>query len=103
MRQLIAYKFLYEKDTRKKTLYKVSHGTLVFLEPAKTSSLKHGLKKGAYVNKKIEITNEMVDKFERLVLNIWGKMNAVEFDKFPDRDKKKCVGCNYDDICWEPK
>ncbi|MBL7158358.1 MAG: ATP-dependent helicase [Candidatus Omnitrophica bacterium] len=103
MRQLIAYKLLYEKDIHEPPLYKVSHGTLVFLEPAKNSSLKHGLTKGTYVNKKTEITNEMVDKFEKLVLNIWKKINALEFDKFPERDKEKCRGCDYDDICWESK
>lgn len=100
-RQLVAYKMLYEKDGREKPQYKVSHGVLVFLEPAAMTSPKYSLTKGDYVDKKVAVTDAMVEELEGVIYKVWKQLNNLEFDKFPERDTKKCRTCAYDAICWE--
>ncbi|MEE9499991.1 MAG: PD-(D/E)XK nuclease family protein [Candidatus Omnitrophota bacterium] len=101
MRQLIAYKMLYEKDTYEPAKYRVSHGVLVFLEPVKNTSQKYNLTKGEYVNKRLAITGEMVNEFEDVVFRVWKQINSLEFDKLPEKDPKKCRDCAFNTICWE--
>lgn len=101
LRQLVAYKMLYERDIYELPKYNVSHGILVFLEPVKNTSRKYNLTTGDYIDKKISITNEMVDEFEEVILKIWREINNLEFDKLPERDPKKCLNCAFDSICWE--
>ncbi|MCQ9206609.1 MAG: ATP-dependent helicase [Omnitrophica bacterium] len=100
-RQLVAYKMLYEKDSREKPQYKVSHGVLVFLEPAAKTSPKYSLTKGDYIDKKVAVTDDMVEELEGIIYKVWKQLNNLEFDKFSERDTKKCRNCAYDSICWE--
>jgi len=101
LRQLVAYKMLYEKDPTESKGHTVSHGVLVFLEPARVTSRKYSLTKGEYKDKKIYITDAMVDEFECLIQEVWKKINSLEFDKLPERDPKKCTYCAFNAICWE--
>ena len=101
LRQLVAYKLLYENDTYEPAKYTVTHGELVFLEPVKESSRKYNLTKGSYANKKVQITDEMVSELENLILEKWKEINKLEFDKLPERDQKKCGFCVFNSICWE--
>ncbi len=101
LRQLIAYKMLYERDTYEPAKYRVSHGVLVFLEPVKNTSQKYNLTKGDYVNKGLAITDKMVNEFEDVVFRVWKQINNLEFDKLPEKDPKKCAGCAFNSICWE--
>jgi len=100
-RQLVAYKMLYERDTREPSEYRVSHGVLVFLEPAKRSHRRYNLKKGDYVEKKLKITDEKVDELEKGILEVWRRINNLEFDKLPEPDPKKCKNCVFYSTCWE--
>jgi len=74
---------------------------LVFLESVKNSSRKFDLKKGDYVNKKICVTNEMVDELENLIQVVFKQISSLEFDKLPEKDPKKCLMCAFSSICWE--
>ena len=100
LRQLVAYKMLYERDTYEPAGYHVSHGVLAFLEPAKNTSRKYNLTKGEYVDKKIPVTEKMVDEFEGVILSVWRQINNLEFDKLPERDRSKCGNCAFDSMCW---
>ena len=101
LRQLVAYKMLYERDTYEPAKYKASHGVLVFLEPIKKTSLKYSLTKGDYIDKKVPITNEMVDELEEVICGAWKEINKLRFDKLPERDPEKCNNCAFNSICWE--
>ena len=103
LRQLVAYKMLYEKDTYEPARYRVSHGILVFLEPVKKSSRKYGITEGGYVNKKIAVSNNMVAELENLILEVHKQLCNLEFDKLPGRTEKKCANCAYDSMCWSDK
>jgi len=100
LRQLVAYKLLYEKDTYEPARYKVSHGVLVFLEPVRSTSRKYSLTKGQYIDKKVSITDEMVGSLEEVVRKIWLDISSLKFEKLPERSYKKCDNCSYDSICW---
>ena len=101
LRQLVAYKMLYENDTYEPAKYKVSHGVLVFLEAAKNTTEKYELKKGEFVDVKLEVTKDLVKEFEHLTENLWKQISNLEFDKLPERDPKKCKNCAFNSICWE--
>ncbi|MFH1594174.1 MAG: ATP-dependent DNA helicase [Candidatus Omnitrophota bacterium] len=101
LRQLVAYKMLYERDTYERTKYIVTHGVLVFLEQTKSAVLKYNIRKGEYVDKKVEITGEMTAELEGVISRTWKKISDLEFEKLPERDYKKCNNCTYDSICWE--
>jgi len=101
LRQLVAYKLLFDKDKDRNRGFKVSEGVLVFVEPVKTSIIKYGLKKGEFINKKIRIPDKMVAELEELIKKIWKDIQQLRFEKLPQRDQKKCSRCNYDNICWE--
>ena len=100
LRQLVAYKMLYEKDTYEPAKYKVSHGVLVFLEPVKRASRKYNLEEGSYIERKVPITDEMTRKLEDVIRKVSGQINNLEFEKFLERDPKKCKNCNFDSMCW---
>ena len=100
LRQLVAYKMLYEKDTYEPAKYKVSHGVLVFLEPVKRASRKYNLEEASYIDRKVPITDEMTRKLEDVIYKVSGQINNLEFEKLPERDPKKCKNCNFDSMCW---
>ena len=103
LRQLIAYKLLFDKDKKESKGQTVKEGVLVFLEPAKDTVIKHGLEEGEYVKKEVELTGNMVSELERVIRDIWCRIKRCEFPKLPERvdDFKKCKGCDFDDICWD--
>ncbi|MCK4463491.1 MAG: ATP-dependent helicase, partial [Candidatus Omnitrophica bacterium] len=100
LRQLVAYKMLYERDTYERSHYKVSHGMLVFVEPAKDTVKRYNLIKGKYVDKKVKITEGMVHDLEELIRNVWNSINNLKFDKPPEKDKNICPSCDFCSICW---
>ena len=102
LRQLVAYKLLYDNDKSSGKLKKVAEGMLVFVEPAKTTVIKHGLKKDEFVCLTLPITDDMVSELERTINNCWQSIKSLEFDRLPEYDDKvdKCGGCDYKNICW---
>ncbi|MDP2943023.1 MAG: ATP-dependent DNA helicase [Candidatus Omnitrophota bacterium] len=102
LRQLISYKLLFERDKRRKKGYKVKKGKLVFVEPAKGTTIYAGLKQGEFRDLDVDLTDEMVAELESAIKDIWRRIKKFEFDKLPERvdDFKKCKGCDFDDICW---
>ena len=100
LRQLVAYKMLYERDTYERSDYKVSHGMLVFVEPAKDTVKRYNLIKGKYVDKKVRITEGMVCDLEELIKDVWNRINRLKFDKLPEKDKHICPSCDFCWICW---
>ncbi|MDP6685698.1 MAG: PD-(D/E)XK nuclease family protein, partial [Candidatus Omnitrophota bacterium] len=103
-RQLVCYKLLYErnKTIKDKDLF-VSHGVLMFVEPAKADVKKYGIKKGEPTEFKVELNEDMVDEMVGLIKNAWGDIQALHFEKLQERDTKKCGFCDFDYICWGEK
>lgn len=99
-RQLVAYKMLYERDTYEPAKFKVSSGVLAFLEPVADESRKYGLKKGSFVDKKVAVTDKMVDELEGVIQRAWKDLSGLRFEKLPKRDYKKCRTCAFDAMCW---
>ena len=102
LRQLIAYKLLYDNDKSSGKSKKVAEGMLVFVEPAKTTVVKHSLKKDEFVCLKLAITDDMVSELELVINNCWRSIKSLEFGRLPEYDDKgdKCGGCDYKNICW---
>jgi DNA helicase-2/ATP-dependent DNA helicase PcrA len=103
LRQLVAYKLLFDRDKSQNKGFRVSNGVIVFIEPLKEDNLKRlGLRKGDFVNKKIEITENMVDELQRVIKECWRSIMALDFKKLPEekKDVEKCGGCDYRNICW---
>ena len=101
LRQLVCYKLLYERDTtRQDRNTVVSHGILVFVEPAKKDLIKCNIKEGEPTEFKIELTEEMVDEMTSIIKNTWKNIQDLCFEKLPERDKEKCGHCDFDHICW---
>ncbi|MFH0772600.1 MAG: ATP-dependent DNA helicase [Candidatus Omnitrophota bacterium] len=102
LRQLVAYKLLFDRHERESKGYKVSHGVLVFIEPAKSTVAKYNLKEGEYINKIVELNNDMVSEIELVIKDCRRGIKNLEFDKLPEFDPapKKCGNCGYKDICW---
>lgn len=101
LRQLVCYKLLYEKDKmREDKRLLVSHGVLVFVEPAKEDIQRYGVKKGEPAEFKIELNEDLVDEMVSIIKNAWSNIQGLHFEKLPERDKKKCSRCDYDHICW---
>jgi len=98
LRQLIAYKLLYERGHRS---LRVTSGSLVFIDPVKTSVKKYGLEEGTYTEKKITLTPTMVKDYEKLLGDTWKKINSLEFDRLEEYDDKKCSYCPYKGVCWK--
>jgi CRISPR/Cas system-associated exonuclease Cas4 (RecB family) len=95
---------LYErnKTIKDKDLF-VSHGVLMFVEPAKADVKKYGIKKGEPTEFKVELNEDMVDEMVGLIKNAWGDIQALHFEKLQERDTKKCGFCDFDYICWGEK
>jgi len=102
LRQLVCYKLLYERDnTRKDKETTVSHGIIAFVEPAKEESRKYSIKKGEPAEFKIELNEVMVDEMVSIIKNTWKNIQALHFEKLPERDKNKCGNCDFNRICWD--
>lgn len=100
LRQLVAYKLLFDRDKEQGRGFKVSEGTLVFIDPVKANNEKYALVKGEFVNKRIPVTDEMVEELEKVIKKAWKNINELKFDKLPARDNTKCRNCDFDSICW---
>jgi len=102
LRQLVAYKLLFDRDKDQNKGFRVSHGVLVFVEPANSTVLKYGLKKGDFINKEVEITDGMVLELEKVIRDCWRSIKSLDFEKLPEEDDdiKKCGGCDYKNMCW---
>ena len=100
LRQLVAYKLLYEKDRNHSAGRTVSSASLVFIEPVSADSRRFGYKKGEYVTKDIRITDEMVINLENLIKDVWKNVKELRFEKMNKRDEKICRNCDFDQLCW---
>jgi len=101
LRQLVCYKLLYERDNeRKDKTLSVSHGKVIFVEPAKEELRKYGIKKGEPSEFKIELNDCLVDEMTGIIKNVWRSIQDLHFEKLPKRDTKKCSWCDFDHICW---
>jgi DNA helicase-2/ATP-dependent DNA helicase PcrA len=100
LRQLVAYKLLFEKDKAKSKGRKATHGVLVFIEPARDDMKKLGYSKGDHVTKVVEVTDAMTGRLEELIKEVWADIKALKFEKLKERDKEKCEFCDFKDICW---
>ncbi|MDD5546523.1 MAG: ATP-dependent DNA helicase [Candidatus Omnitrophica bacterium] len=106
LRQLIAYKLLFDRDKNESQGRKVKEGVLVFLDPAKESVAKHDLKAGGFVKKKVELTEDMVAELESAIKDVRHRIKKLDFAKLPEIDEKpgKCGQgnnkCDFYDICW---
>jgi len=101
LRQLVCYKLLYERDkARQDRNTVVSHGTLVFVEPAKKDLRKYGIKQGEPTEFKVALSQDMVDEMAVIIRNTWKNIQNLRFEKLPERDKDKCGNCDFDHICW---
>jgi len=102
LRQLVCYKLLYERDkTRQDKSMTVSHGILVFVEPAKKDLRKYGIEEGEPTEFKVELREDMVDEIAGIIKNTWNNIQKLSFEKLSERDKDKCGNCDFDCICWE--
>jgi CRISPR/Cas system-associated exonuclease Cas4 (RecB family) len=102
LRQLVCYKLLYERDkTRQDKNTLVSHGMLVFVEPAEKSLIKCGIKEGEPTEFKVKLTEDMVDEMTAIIKNTWNNIQGLHFEKLPGRDKNKCDHCDFNHICWK--
>lgn len=106
LRQLISYKLLFERDKRRKKGYNVKKGKLVFVEPAKGTTIYAGLKQGEFRDLDVDLTDEMVAELESVIKDVWRRIKKLEFAKLPEVDTKpgKCGKapntCDFYDICW---
>ncbi len=103
LRQLVAYKLLFEGHKKNKGL-KVSEGTLVFTREINETVPKYGLKKGEYINKSVELTDDMVSELKKVINDCWSNITALRFEKLENTEenrRKICARCEYNDICWE--
>ncbi|MFA5164291.1 MAG: ATP-dependent DNA helicase [Candidatus Omnitrophota bacterium] len=102
LRQLIAYKLLFDNDKNESKGQKVKEGVLVFLDPVKESVAKHDLEAGEFMKKSVELTDDMVTALESAIKDVRRRIKKLDFSKLPERvdDFKKCKGCDFDDICW---
>ncbi|NQU73684.1 MAG: ATP-dependent helicase [Candidatus Omnitrophica bacterium] len=100
LRQLVAYKLLFDKDKDQNRGFKVSEGVLVFIEPAKSSVKKYGLEKGQFTNRTVGVTDDMVMELEKIIKETWRNIQKLIFTKLPQREEAKCRNCDFDKICW---
>lgn len=100
LRQLISYKLLFEKDASESAGRKVASGELVFIEPLYSDIRKLGYKKGDYVSRRIEISEDMVTQLESLIESSWKAIKELQFEKLEKRDVEKCGRCDFDGMCW---
>lgn len=100
LRQLVAYKLLYEKDAIKSKGRKVGGGILVFIEPVSEAIARQNIKKGQYVSKEIRVSDEMVNSLERIIIDSWNAIKSLRFEKLPEHDEDTCSKCDFETICW---
>jgi DNA helicase-2/ATP-dependent DNA helicase PcrA len=98
LRQLVAYKLLYEKGHRS---LRVSSGSLVFLDPVKASVKKYGLEEGSFMNKTVTLTKEMVQQYEGILIETWKSIQELSFERLEEFQDKKCGYCPYKGVCWK--
>lgn len=99
LRQLVAYKLLYERGHRS---LKVKSGSLVFIDPVKSTVKKYDLQEGSFTQKNVELTKEMVDDYEKLLSQTWKNIHELAFERLAKFDDKKCSYCPYQSVCWKP-
>lgn len=103
-RQLVSYKFLYDKAFSRKTGLTVKSGVLQFLEPASTSVKKYEMQKGDYIKKELTITEEMTAELSTVIRKTWQNIQRLDFEKLPERETSgasRCSRCDYDSLCWK--
>lgn len=100
LRQVVAYKLLFEKDKKESKGKRVARGALVFIEPLSKDLRRQGYKKGEYVTKDVDISDDMVKELEGVIKNVWNDIKRLQFEKLKKRDEKKCGHCDFDGICW---
>ncbi|MFH1848136.1 MAG: ATP-dependent DNA helicase, partial [Candidatus Omnitrophota bacterium] len=100
LRQLVAYKLLFERDKYYDKKLSMDYGMLVFIEPVAATVRKYNLEKGAFCNKKVPLTPEMVSRLEAVIKDVWRRIQILDFGKLPERDSDKCRHCDFDSICW---
>ena len=100
LRQLAAYKLLFEKSQRQAQGRRVGGLTLVFIEPVNANIPKQSLKKGDHISKQVVISDDMVRQLESVIIDVWNKIKGLHFERFFERDKEVCKKCDFDDICW---
>lgn len=103
LRQLVAYKLLFERDRRESKGRRVGTAALAFVEPLSQDLRRQGYRKGEYVTKVVTISDGMVKELEGLVKDTWRSINEMRFEKLTERDKKICANCDFDNICWGMK
>ena len=96
LRQLVAYKLLFDRSVKINKGYKVESGKLIFIDSSETKDFK---------THQAKITDETVKELEGVIKNCWKKINNLEFEKLPEPDDEKCGTkkrqlCDYYDICW---
>ena len=101
LRQLVAYKLLFERDKKESAGRRVGSGALVFIEPVSEDLKRKGYKKGNYATKVVDISDSMTAELEEVIKNTWVDIKALKFGKFTERDKDICRMCDFDNICWE--
>ncbi|MDP3789075.1 MAG: Dna2/Cas4 domain-containing protein, partial [Candidatus Omnitrophota bacterium] len=77
--------------------------TLVFTAEIKETVQKYSLKKGEYINKSVELTDDMVSELKKVINDCWSNITALRFEKLENTEenrKKICDRCEYNDICW---
>ncbi len=100
LRQLVAYKLLFDNDKKESRGRIAATGSLVFTEPLGADMKKYGYKKGDCVKKTVPISDKMTGDLEEIIKDVWKKIKAHKFDRLKDRDAKKCGMCDFDHICW---
>ncbi|MFH1190457.1 MAG: ATP-dependent DNA helicase [Candidatus Omnitrophota bacterium] len=103
LRQLAAYKLLFERDARESKGRKAESLTLVFIEPVSENIPKASLKKGDYISRSVRVTDSMVDDLDKIIKDVWGKIEDLHFEKLIERDSVICGNCDFDGICWGPR
>ena len=100
-RQLISYKLVFDRNQRGRKKRTVRRGVLQFLEPVAKTVKKYGLEKGRYFDIEVELTDKMVSELEKLIKKTWEDIQALKFDKLPERDdRERCARCVFSSICW---
>jgi ATP-dependent DNA helicase UvrD/PcrA len=100
-RQLVAYKLIFDRAISKKGQGNIANGILKFLEPISKTVKKYDMTAGSFKDITVELTDAMVSELEKVIMDTWKGIQAVEFNKLPERDvKERCGRCEYDSMCW---
>ncbi|MDD5488040.1 MAG: ATP-dependent DNA helicase [Candidatus Omnitrophica bacterium] len=100
-RQVIAYKMIFDRNRGSMGGRPVTRALIQFLKPAGVDTKIDGLEKGKYRDIDIEVTDDMVDDLEKVIMGLWEEIKELRFEKLPERDgKDRCLHCDFDGICW---